>query len=84
MHEVIWRDTALDALADAYVAADRPTRDRIEAAVVRLNSRLAESPESEGESRPDERRITFAAPVAIIFRVDEAALRVRVIQFWTY
>ena len=46
MFPVIWRDPALDALADAYVVADLPTRAAIERAVTRLNAQLASDPDA--------------------------------------
>ena len=85
MYAVIWMEVALDALADAFVQTDPPTRDLIERAVTRLNARLASDPSGLGESRPGHgRRIAFAQPCAIAFVVDEATGVVRVTHFWTY
>jgi hypothetical protein len=85
MFAVIWRDSALDALADAFVQADLPTRDAIERAVTRLNNRLASDPNALGESRPGQgRRIAFDHPRAIRFTADDAAGIVRVTHFWTF
>ena len=85
MFAVIWRDAALNQLADAWVLADLPTRDAIEQAINRLNSRLAADPRHLGESRVGRRRVAFDAPCAISFVVDDPlAGVVRVTHFWTY
>ena len=84
MFAVIWYNSALDALADAVVQADLPTRDTIEQAVIRLNTNLAADPTNLGESRLGGRRIAFEQPCAILFRVDNASGVVRVTHFWTF
>jgi len=85
MWAVIWRDLALDALADVFVAADLLTRDAIEQAVTRLNARLASDPETLGESRPGPgRRIAYDSPRAIRFTVYPTDRVVRVTRFWSY
>jgi hypothetical protein len=85
MFAVIWRDPALDSLADAFVVADLPTRDAIEQAVNRLNAQLASDPDVLGESRPGlGRRIAFDHPCAIRFTVDHSAGVALVTRFWTY
>jgi len=85
MFVVVWHNSALDSLADAFVTADLPTRDEIEQAVTRLNRKLVSDPESLGESRPGEgRRITFDSHCAIRFKIDRGSGVVEVTQFWTY
>ncbi len=85
MYALIWMSVALDALADAFVQADLPTRDLIERAVRRLNRLLTANPNGLGESRPGPgQRIAFEQPCAISFVVDDAAGTVRVTHFWTY
>lgn len=84
MYPVIWRNLALDELADAIVAADLPTQDRIEKAVLALNARLARDPHNFGESRPARYRIAFHAPVGILFDIDPPTQAVRVAHCWTY
>jgi len=85
MFAVIWYGSPLDALADSYVAADLPTRDVIEKAVVRFNVKLAVEPEALGESRPGQgRRIAFDKPCAIRYTVDLTDRVVRVTDFWIY
>jgi hypothetical protein len=85
MFAVIRRHVALDALADAFVQADLPTRDAIEQSVIRLNTRLLTDPNNLGTPRPGQgRRIAFDQPCGIRFTVDTAAGIVRVTHFWTF
>jgi hypothetical protein len=85
MWAVIWRDAALDQLADEYVAADLVTREAIDKAVQRLNAALAADPTDVGESRPGRRRVAFDAPCGINFVVDDPIPgAVRVTHFWTF
>lgn len=84
MYTVVWTDHAYDDLADVWVAVDPPTRDRVEAAVNWLNSELRRDPNDVGESRPNNRRIAFAGPLVIVFRVNEQTSTVRVNHAWRY
>jgi hypothetical protein len=70
MFVVIWRNNALDELADAYVLADVPLRTQIEQTVVAWNQELANHPTALGESRTGSLRIALNAPAAILFDVD--------------
>ena len=82
MFEVIWREEALDELADTWVQSDPLLRPAIEAAVVRLNARLAAEPIAVGESRGDElHRIAFDPPVVVTFAVETKNRIVRVHHF---
>ena len=49
-----------------------------------LDRRLASNPTSEGESRSNDRRITFEPPLALIFRVDSGTKTVIVSQVWEF
>ena len=82
MFVLVWTEHALDDLADAWVAADPATRERIEAGINRLNAELRDNPNEVGESRPDNRRIGFAGPLVVIFRIDMNARVVRVNHAW--
>lgn len=84
MYPVTWRDAALDELADAIVAADLPTQDRIERAVLALNAKLHHNTYQVGESRPAGHRIAFQAPIGILFDIDTEAQAVRDAHCWTY
>jgi plasmid stabilization system protein ParE len=78
MFSVVWTDHALDDLANLWVTVDPQTRNRIEAAVNWLNVALQLDPNEVGESRPNNRRIAFAGPLVISFRVEGASSTVRV------
>ena len=82
MFALVWTEHALDDLADVWAAVDPPTRDRIEAAINRLNSDLRNDPTAVGESRNNNRRIGFVGPLVVVFRVDEVARTVRVNHAW--
>jgi hypothetical protein len=81
---VAWHDRALDQLANAWVQADSPTRAAIQQSVATLDNRLERDPENEGESRPSGLRVSFEAPVGILFHVDMVNRIVSVMHFWTY
>jgi hypothetical protein len=49
-----------------------------------LNSELRRDPNDVGESRPNNRRIAFAGPLVVVFRVDQATSTVRVNHAWRY
>ena len=84
MYTVIWLDAALDDLADLYVAADPANRERMAAGLVRLNRRLADHPQEEGESREGSYRLAFADLLAIRFRVEFKSMAVRVTRVYPY
>jgi hypothetical protein len=84
MYTVMWLESALDKLAEIYVAAEANERERISSGVERLNQRLAESPLEVGESRGGSLRMAFLHLLAVRFRVDEATLSVRVIAVGRY
>lgn len=84
MFAVIWRDNALDDLADAWVTASLQMRAVIESRIADLNKRLASDPMAEGESREGKRRIVFDAPVVLTCLVDQADRVVRVTHFRLY
>jgi hypothetical protein len=66
---VEWKETALDRLADRYVAADPALRDAIEQAVSYINATLAVDP-VQGESRArTTQRAWFVNPVSVLFEV---------------
>jgi hypothetical protein len=84
MWAVIWKDQALDDLADALVQSDLATQDTIERLIKQFNAELAADPLQVGESRTGNRRIAHRAPCAISFLVDSTDQVVRVTHFWTY
>lgn len=82
MFALVWTEHALDDLADAWVSVDPVTRDRIEAALHKLNTNLQHHPNEVGESRPGDYRIGFAGPLVVFFRVDATNRVVRVNHAW--
>ena len=69
---VIWREHALDRLADRYVAADPARRDAIDRAVTYINATLAIDPvQGESRARPTQRS-WFVFPVSIVFEIFSA------------
>ena len=66
---VEWKATALDRLADRFVAADPALREAIEQAVKHINAMLADDP-VQGESRARAtQRSWFVPPVSVVFEV---------------
>lgn len=82
MFALVWTEHALNDLADVWVAVDPAARDRIEAALTLLNQQLRAEPDEVGESREDDRRIAFAGPLVVSFRVDLKGRLVRVNHAW--
>jgi hypothetical protein len=82
MFAVIWLNSALDQLADVYVAAAPAERQRIAAGVEALNARLAADPLSVGESRVGGNRITSPPLLAVGFHVSVAdrVVRIRLVR----
>lgn len=77
-YTVIWLNAALAELATAWMNAT--DRSAVTAASHRIDTRLADDPVNEGESRTGNRRITFEAPLRVLFRVFEADRKVEVIS----
>jgi hypothetical protein len=77
-YTVIWRKQLLDRLADIYVAANGPDRERMADGVERLNGRLADDPSDVGESRQGGDRIDFPPLLLVTFTIDPANRVVRV------
>jgi hypothetical protein len=84
MFEVIWSDTALEELADVWVAVSPAARGEVEAAVTGINNRLADDPTVDSESRPDGSYVTFLWPIGVKIWISPAARTVQVGHFWTH
>jgi hypothetical protein len=65
-------------LADVYVSAEVPERERLGAAAESLNHRLRLDPFAVGESRTAGFRVTFIPLLAVLFHVSEEDRIVRV------
>jgi plasmid stabilization system protein ParE len=79
---VIWSAYAERHLARLWV--DTTTRQAITAAANRIDSQLAESPLTVGESRNGGRRILLDAPLGVIYSVNVRMQTVFVIDVWRY
>lgn len=80
MFRVDWHSSALDEIAVIWTGADSNLRKTIAAAGHAINQRLRADAPNDGESRPGGRRLTFAAPLAVIFQVDAAAMTATVLH----
>ncbi len=79
---VVWLPAAENELATIWMAA--ADRNAVTAASARLDRRLARRGLRVGESRGSDNRIAFAAPLAVLFRVDRTARTVTVGQVWAF
>ncbi|HVK18275.1 MAG TPA: type II toxin-antitoxin system RelE/ParE family toxin [Fimbriiglobus sp.] len=67
---VEWKESALDELADIYVAADPADRDEIERTVEQINAALAANPQFLGESRATpNQRAWLSDPLTVTFQI---------------
>lgn len=80
MMRVRWERRALDELTTLWTQADTAQRQAITAASHTLDQRLDNNPFGEGESRSQERRITFVPPPAVTFRIEPNGQTVSVLQ----
>ena len=78
MWRVVWNRLALDRLAGVWLGAS--DQNAVTAASHQLDQALAVDPENEGESRPNEERVTFASPLGIRFKVYTDRRLVRVLD----
>ena len=84
MFDYRWLESALDKLADIYVAADTLDRERIAAGVETFNAQLAADPLDIGESRVGGYRVAFPPLLQVYFHVNEANRQVRVTDVIRY
>jgi hypothetical protein len=71
MYQYHWLQVALDALADIYVAATVPDRERMAGGVDAFNTRLAHEPYDVGESRSGRFRVAFPPLLVVYFYISE-------------
>jgi hypothetical protein len=81
-YAVVWLPAAENELAAIWVAS--ADRNAVTRAAAELDRRLAENGPEEGDSRPNNMRITFARPLAVLFRVDATARSVSVGRAWEF
>jgi plasmid stabilization system protein ParE len=79
---VVWRRSAEQELAEIWLIAS--DRNRVTDAARDIDELLKTRPLESGESRGDEFRVLFVEPVGVFYRVDEADLRVTVLQVWRF
>jgi len=82
MYTVRWKRTALDRLTELWLeAADRSA---VTAAVDEIDRIFAAEPHDAGESRSDNVRILFVAPLGVFFEIPVASRVVSVLKVWTF
>jgi hypothetical protein len=81
-YTIEWVPAAEDALADAWVNA--PDRAAVTAAANAIETRLQRDPYADSESRGGATRITFEAPLAVLYEVDDQARHVIVLDAWRF
>lgn len=79
---VHWTTSAREQLGNVWLKGDSERRRAITAAADAVDKRLATDPFNEGESRPDNQRITFEPPLGLTFRVERSA--VYVLRVWDF
>ncbi len=80
MFTVRWEKEVLDELARLWPNADSAQRQAITSATHAIDQVLRVNPSNKGESRSSGRRITFAPPLAVVFRVNAAQKIVSILQ----
>ncbi len=81
-YSVLWLPAAEGELATIWV--DSTDRTAVTRAAAELDRRLAANGPGEGESRPNNKRITFARPLAVLFHVKESTRTVSVVRVWEF
>lgn len=81
-YSVTWLTDAENGLAAIWMAA--ADRAAVTRAANEIDRRLALNGPDEGESRPNNMRITFTRPLAVLFRVDVLARTVAVGRVWEF
>lgn len=81
-YTVVWTPAAENALTQIWL--DSTFRGGVTRASQVVDDRLRQFGPQVGESRPNDRRITFEAPLGVLFRVDEPARVVTVLYVWAF
>jgi hypothetical protein len=84
MFRVDWLQTALDQLMTIWMSADSAQRQAITAATHDIDQQLKADPFGPSESRPGGRRILFASPLGILFRIEADEQTVSVLRVWLF
>jgi len=84
MSTIRWRRSARDELAMRWIDADSALRKAITVATHQIEKELSKNPESKSESRPNDRRIFFHAPLGVLFKVYVDKATVVILHVWVY
>lgn len=84
MFQVRWKHSAVNDLAAIWTASDSGQRQAITAAASTIDQILSIAPNSQGESRPNGRRVLLVAPLGVTFRVDNRHMTVWVLRVWRF
>ncbi len=82
IYQVIWEPSAEKELTRLWLDSSQP--DVVKLAADEIDMLLKTDPLDAGESRSDDRRILFVAPLAVVYRAFEADRRVKVLRVWRY
>jgi plasmid stabilization system protein ParE len=82
MFTVRWKRTALDRLTEIWLAS--ADRGSVNSAVEEIDQLLASRPHEAGESRSEDIRIVFCAPLGAFYEIDEGTDTVHVLRVWTF
>ena len=81
---VEWSETAREELAEIWIKADSGHRRAVTAAADLIDKRLHSNPEDESESRENDQRVLFEAPLGIRFQIQVKPAVVRVVKVWQF
>jgi hypothetical protein len=84
MFTIRWRRSARDELTTLWIGADSALRKAITVATHQIEQELSKNPETKGESRPNDRRIFFHAPLGVLFKVNVDKATVVILHVWVY
>ena len=84
MFRVRWEKTALNELSTLWIGAESIMRQQITTATHQIDQQLQADPLGQSESRPGGRRILFASPRGITFRVEQDGQTVSVLRVWLF
>ncbi len=79
-YAVEWNPSAMEAINRLWQLTSN--RDAILRAMWDIEAALRDDPHDVGESRPDDRRITYATPLGVRFEIDDAVFQVKIIAAW--
>lgn len=82
MFQVEWVQSAFEQLAAIWTGGDPALREAVASAVRQAGQYLRLNPETQGESREENRRTFFVPPLGIDFRVEEEERKVVVLRVW--